>query len=425
MLKVKNWYNKLSFLGDREYFDVFDRTSNVLINQIQLAICFYLLFFLITDGIDLNPDFFTTLAIFSVMIAFFFVRNKISFFAAASLQLVLCIIAVSFEFYIHNRGLRVEPLYVVVLLLASLILPNTKSKIFFVALTLLSYLLVIFLTENFELVLQSDLSKEDNLMIFVFAVFMVVLITLRYFYLIKKILSKQKDLLDVLKSKNKELERFAYITSHDLKQPLRNIGSFAGLLRRTVNDPSKNEKKLEYLKEIEGSAGRMNTLIEEILSFSKIDKTEIKKEKVDLGQLVQEFKRSHSELLKERNAKIVSENLPTVTGNKLYLSLLFQNLIGNGIKYNDSKEPTINISSKVNPAKVQLSFLDNGIGISEEFSATIFEPFRRLHSRKSYEGTGLGLSICRKIAETHDGKIWVESQNGKGGTKFIVQLPII
>lgn len=304
MSVLKDWFNKISHLGDKEYFDEFERTSNILINQIQLLICVWLLFFFLKDLLELNPDYRVTLLIFIVLSSFFLIRSKISYLAAVSFQLAFCLFAISLEYYTHNLLLRVEPLYVVVILLASLLLPSTKSKVFFVLLTFFSYFAVRYIVSNFPLIMQSDLSSEDNYLLFVFATIMVVIITLRYFHLIKRILSDQGKLLEVLKSKNKELERFAYITSHDLKQPLRNIGSFAGLLRRTINDPSKVHKKNEYLEQIESSTNRMKTLIEEILSFSKIDKTEIVKEEINLKLLLEEYESSHSEYLKERNAQI-------------------------------------------------------------------------------------------------------------------------
>ncbi len=420
---IHNWFDKLSNLGDVESFDKFDRTSNQLINQIQITICAWLIFFLIKDCIDANPDYRMTLLLLLLMMSFFFIRNKINYLAAAATQICICIFAVSVEFYIHDLELRIEPLYVVVLLLAALLLPNNNLKIFFVVLTIFSYALVTYLAKNFELIIQSDVSKEDNFLIFVFGAIMVMIITLRYFQLIKNILKEQTRLLNVLQSKNKELERFAYITSHDLKQPLRNIGSFAGLLRRTMGQQNKEEKKLEYLGEIESSAGRMNRLIEEILSFSRMAKIEINKEEIELETLVEEFRRSHSEYLKERNAKIITLELPTVKGNRIYLSLLFQNLIENGIKYNKSKFPTITISSRDSKLHHTLCIEDNGIGIAKEFYSSIFEPFQRLHSRRNYEGTGLGLSICKKIIENHQGNIWVENVGENTGTKFIFELP--
>lgn len=421
---LKNWYKKITNLGEKEHFDAFDKTNNTLINQLQLLICFWLVFFFMKDVINQNPDSRMTGIILLVMLSFFFIRSKISYLAASSFQITVCIAAISVEYYIHNTELRVECLYIVVLLLASLLLPTLTSKLFFVVLTIFSYLAIDYITSNFDLIIQSDLSPEDNLLMFIFGAIMVVIITLRYFQLIKKLLVDQNSLLSVLKSKNKELERFAYITSHDLKQPLRNIGSFAGLLRRTIDQPDKIEKKLEYLGQIESSAGRMNTLIEEILSFSKIDKTEIKKEMVNLQELVDEFVQSHSEYIKEKDATINYVNLPSVKGNKLYLSLLFQNLIENGIKYNSSENPTIEITAKTRNNFIKITIQDNGIGISDQFSAEIFEPFKRLHSRRNYEGTGLGLSICKKIVETHDGKIWLENKEGQQGTKFGFTLPI-
>lgn len=421
---INKWYKKIINLGDEEHFDAFDRTNNSLINQIQFLICAWTAFFLVKDFIDQNPDCLITSIILIVLLSFFLIRKKISYLAASAFQISICILSISLEYYIHATELRVEPLYVVVLLLAALLLPTLWSKMFFIVVTIASYFIVEYLVANFDLVFQSGLSPEDNILMFVFASIMVVLITLRYFQLIKKLLKEQSSLLKVLKSKNKELERFAYITSHDLKQPLRNIGSFAGLLRRTIDAPNKTEKKLEYLSQIETSAGRMNTLIEEILSFSKIDKTEITKEEIDLNELLTDFLASHSQYIKEKNAEVNIEELPTVIGNKLYLSLLFQNLIENGIKYNSSNQPLININSLKRDNLIKITIEDNGIGISDEFSAAIFEPFKRLHSRRNYEGTGLGLSICKKIVESHDGKIWLENKKNQQGTKFAFTLPL-
>ncbi len=423
MANAKIWLDKLFNLGHKEYFDDFDRTSNILINQIQLIICAFLVMFTLKDLYVGSADYLMTIAILIVMLSFFFVRKKITLLAAVSFQITTCLIATTIEYLTHNLELRVEPFFLVILFFTVLFLPSRKGKYLFSGLVLVCFLAVIFSYDKHETSFQPNVTETDNVLIFIFASLMVFVITRRYFHLLKRILGDQANLLAVLKSKNTELERFAYITSHDLKQPIRNIGSFAGLLKKSINTIGKEEKNLEYLNEIESSASRMNTLIDEILSFSKINKVSFDKEQVDLGVLVTEYIKSHANYLNEKNATINFDKLPIVEGNKIYLSLLFQNLIENGIKYNNSDKPVISIFSKPRGQDIKITFEDNGIGISDEFSHTIFEPFKRLHSTRKYEGTGLGLSICRKIVESHDGKIWLESEKIRRGSRFAFTLP--
>lgn len=225
---------------------------------------------------------------------------------------------------------------------------------------------------------------------------------------------------------NQELERFAYIASHDLKTPLNNIISFSLLLKKELKDIV-NPKVHQYFGFIQDGSVKMNQLIKDVLEYSKLSATVVDEELIDLNELVNEIKISISEYINERNAIIkVNNTLPTIKSNHAKMYLLFKNLIENGIKYNESFIPTVEIDVKKEAEYYLFIIADNGIGINEEFHASIFNMFSRLHNSSQYEGTGLGLSLSKKIVEGLSGSIYVESETSSilknRGTKFIVQL---
>lgn len=227
----------------------------------------------------------------------------------------------------------------------------------------------------------------------------------------------------ILASKNEELERFNYIASHDLKSPLRNIHSFAGLLER---DLERGEAKdlPEYLDFIKANAKHMSGLINDILAVSKINKEGAKeKDWVDLNSLLDQVKENLLVELEGKSVQVNSEELPKYLCNESQFSVLFQNLIQNGIKYNEHPKPCINIWSREEKGELQVYFQDNGIGIEEEYHDYIFEYFKRLHTVDEYEGTGIGLGLCKKIVESYEGEISLSSEKDVGSV-FMVKLPL-
>jgi CHASE3 domain sensor protein/nitrogen-specific signal transduction histidine kinase len=234
----------------------------------------------------------------------------------------------------------------------------------------------------------------------------------------------EKKILDYtmeLERKNKEIEQFAYVSSHDLQEPLRSISNFTSLLERKL-ETHPDQKVHDYMGLITGGVQRMSQLIFDLLEYSRIG-NDLEKTKIDCNQLVNEVLTSLQARIKESGAQIHVAALPVVNGFG-YLQSLFQNLISNGIKFQKpGTTPVVNISAVQQRNHWLFSISDNGIGIEQEYHERIFIIFQRLHSRREYSGTGIGLAQCRKIVELHGGKIWIESEPGKGST-FYFTLPI-
>ncbi len=227
-----------------------------------------------------------------------------------------------------------------------------------------------------------------------------------------------------LKQVNEELEQFAHITSHDLKEPLRMIGSFSQVIQQSYADKLGGESKT-YFQYINDGVTRMNALLDALLQYATIGKSEIEMEieNVDIAEVVGVAKANLHVKIEETYGNIMCGELPTVVSTQSLLVQLFQNLIGNALKFNkpDSR-PIILINANDNGDYWLFSVEDNGIGIDKEHADRIFVIFQRLHNRDKYEGTGIGLSICQKIVHQLGGKIWVESEPLKGAT-FFFTLP--
>ncbi len=229
--------------------------------------------------------------------------------------------------------------------------------------------------------------------------------------------NKLEQRREVLKEKNEQLERFAYIASHDLNEPLRTITSMITILQEDYGDKFDEEAKQNF-DFISLAAERMKNMIDGILNYSRIGKSS-EVEKIEVNVLLYELKKDLSSLIQTKQATIVYERLPTIEAYKLELKQLFQNLLTNALKF--SKEdvaPIIEISVEEQPQRWKFSVKDNGIGIPEEHRKKIFGIFAKLHRSSKYEGQGIGLAFCRKIVSLHKGKIGVESELGVGTTFY-------
>lgn len=221
-----------------------------------------------------------------------------------------------------------------------------------------------------------------------------------------------------LKYKNKELEEFAYITSHDLQEPLRTINGFTNLLNKKYSH-NFDERAMKSMEFILSSTKRMSELIKNLLDYSRLGNSKILNN-IDCNKLIEEVKEDFNTLIMDTKATIFTDKLPILQGHETELRLMFQNLISNAIKFRKKDiAPIIKISVASEKNYWKFSIQDNGIGIEEQYVKRIFSIFQRLHNKNEYEGSGIGLSHCLKIANLHEGKIWVYSEPKIGSTFYV------
>jgi len=236
---------------------------------------------------------------------------------------------------------------------------------------------------------------------------------------------KLEHYIDELNRSNFELQQFAFIASHDLQEPVRKILFYSDFLRDAYAgtiDP----KGLLFLTKMQNSALRMRSLIQDILSFSRVDNAADTLEEVNLNLVLSAALQDLEIIINEKKATVNFSTLPVIKADKRMMVQLFQNIIGNALKYSRTDaEPVVDILCVTDDRQVLFTFRDNGIGIKEEYLEKIFTLFQRLHGRETYDGSGLGLAICKRIVEVHKGKIWATGNTDQdNGVTFFVSFPI-
>ncbi len=239
--------------------------------------------------------------------------------------------------------------------------------------------------------------------------------------LVKERTVELETLNSELARSNENLEQFAYASSHDLQEPLRVMSSFSQLLEKRYKNKLDADAD-EFIGYIVGSAARMQNLISDLLAYSRAGHKDADATNVDCSRIVHRVVQSMASTIESAGGRVTVDTLPTITAHEASIIQLFQNLISNALKFRSEEPPEIHISAKKSGSEWVFSVRDNGIGIEPQYSQRIFIIFQRLHTRDEYSGTGIGLSICKKIVDNLGGKIWVESDDGKGST-FYFTIP--
>jgi len=222
-----------------------------------------------------------------------------------------------------------------------------------------------------------------------------------------------------LSRSNAELEQFAYVASHDLQEPLRKVANFVQLLGAKNKELSPESSR--YIDLVLENVARMKELIQDLLAFSGVTRADVGIEIVDLNEVVAQILRDFNDTIELKHATVTTVLLPSITASRFHMHQLFQNLLGNALKFSDVRSPLIDISVEERDGWT-FCVRDNGIGIEQTYLSQIFKVFQRLHAKHQYPGTGIGLAICQRVVHQYGGRIWAESGPGDG-SRFYFTLP--
>jgi PAS domain S-box-containing protein len=233
----------------------------------------------------------------------------------------------------------------------------------------------------------------------------------------KKTEADLKEQTRTLEKANRELEQFAYISSHHMQEPLRKVINFSGLLERRYKGRL-DESADRYLDYLIDGAGRMKALIDDLLVYTRLDHSPPDRESVNLNEISAKVVADLREDVESIDDTITIDDLPCVDADAAEMNLLFHNLVSNAVKFHGEQPLNVNISAKNDAGQWIFSVSDNGIGMDPLYSAQVFGVFRKLHPTGKYPGTGIGLALCKKIVERHGGRIWFESEPGEGSVFY-------
>lgn len=423
MKLISTFYQKLTSIGITEELS-FSEKLRVELNNLFLGIalpCLFLhLLYLIFVESQVQSFVITTSWIVVLLIPLYFnYRHK--YFFAKVYTIIVPVLAVAALHLLHGWQIRLEPVYLMMILMCSFFFKE-KLTILFSGFVVLVFIIVAYLLSSINPPLADRILPTVPLMYLTFSVVASIILVRKVLVENEKFNQLTISQNEILAKKNKQLEKFTYIASHDLKTPIRNVTSFARLIERDL-EKEEYQRLSEHLEFIQSSALQMSALVEDILQISTVDYADSEvRGNHNLDEIVEQVRKAVLNDINSPQAKVINKGLPSYYCSASEMYLVFQNLIQNGLKYNQNQEPTVEIWAKNGADKLQIYVHDNGIGIESQYHDQVFDFFKRLHSSSEYEGTGLGLALCKRIIESYEGTIWLESKLGKGST-FIVELP--
>lgn len=323
---------------------------------------------------------------------------------------------------IYGEAAEAEVAFFIFMVTSLILYNNNWFRFGLVFFTLCLFAGSIYYTNNFESPYSHVVDDADKILIFLATALCISTIIHAFFVEVQQHIKELEIKNKNLNKAYEEIERFAYISSHNLKTPVRTIHSFTDLISRQLKKEKDNPVN-EYLDFIRQGAQQMQLLITDILEYSKLNQNDsIEMERVDLNQIVY-FIRQQLEHISTKPMHIEAAKLPILYSNKTLITAVFQNLMENSVKYNNKEFIHIDISFILKKETIIFHFKDNGIGIAKEYHEKIFGMFERLENSTQYQGTGIGLAMCKKIVQKLGGKIGIKSESNKGSC-FWVELPV-
>lgn len=444
--KLKNW--RLSRLYEPKHIELLPYLEGVrarVLGVQALIALFPILFFLIQALLHNDQDLLVPTSSFAITLGILLLNiNGFERIARFGWTTIYPILILSLA-YFYGEKFQVENIYFSFMIGMLIFYEQFWMRTFMISLIIGCYVLSIYFYENLMAPYADFVYPHDHYLVFVVSVGCTAVMMIEFFSATKKNYAIQEEMSEKLKAQNqqliqlieekklaneslvqsnkkledsnKQLAQFAYIASHDLKTPLRNVSSFVDLLDRKL---SKHEDQdiLDYLSFIKAGTRKMYHQVEGVLETSKYQNAELHLSLVDLNELLNEVVKNCQYLLAEKGGSVSCGVLPKIVADGDFVEKLFQNLIENALKYNVSPEPRVDILHDESPTHHCFFVQDNGIGIPTEFHEHVFKIFKRLDLNHQYEGTGIGLASCRQIVQLHGGKIWIEHPENRSGTIF-------
>lgn len=420
--KIDTFWEQLLNLGMSEELSYLDKVRLKILNQQGFYVVLIVFLFIIKTIAEGEGDILLLLFILflsSFILIFNYWKKHLAsklywtiFFPSLMMGVIM----------LYGEAIHGEATFFIFMITALIFFSNNLIRLFLTIFTISLFLFSIYYTNNYDSPYSDITDKVDKVLIFTVTALCISAV-IRTFSgeLRTHIKDLERNNVD-LSNAYKEIERFAYISSHNLKTPIRTIRSFTDLISRDLNR-NQTENLPEYLDFVKQGAEQMQFLVTDILEYSKLNQEEnIQLEEVDLNKTI-DFIQLQIKSFSTKSIEIKTESLPIIQSNQTLINAIFQNLIENSIKYNDAENILIEIFGETTEDCHILTFKDNGIGIAKEYHEKIFEMFERLHSNPKYEGTGIGLAMCKKIVEKLGGKIGVDSEEGEGA-EFYLELPI-